>query len=112
MIDELGKIFQVKTKEEIIQLCEKAGIPFAPIARPEDLFEDPQMNEGGGLVEILLPGGVRTKLPRIPVRMGSYDFGLRSNPPEIGEGTRELLKSLNFSDEEIEQWKKEGVLIL
>jgi crotonobetainyl-CoA:carnitine CoA-transferase CaiB-like acyl-CoA transferase len=111
LIPELRKIFQEKTKEEIIQLCEKAGIPFAPIARPEDLFQDPQLNEGGSLVEILLPGGGRTKLPRIPVRLGAYDFGLRINPPAVGEGTRELLKSINISEEEIEQLKKEGVLI-
>jgi crotonobetainyl-CoA:carnitine CoA-transferase CaiB-like acyl-CoA transferase len=112
LIPELRKIFQEKTKEEIIHLCEKAGIPFAPIARPEDLFQDPQLNEGGGLVEISLPGGSRTKLPRIPVRLGSHDFGLRLNPPAVGEGTRELLKSINISEEEIEQLKKEGVLIL
>jgi crotonobetainyl-CoA:carnitine CoA-transferase CaiB-like acyl-CoA transferase len=111
LIPELRIIFQEKTKEEIIQLCEKAGIPFAPIARPEDLFQDPQLNEGGSLVEILLPGGGRTKLPRIPVRLGAYDFGLRINPPAVGEGTRELLKSINISEEEIEQLKKEGVLI-
>ena len=111
LIPELRKIFQEKTKEEIIQLCEKAGIPFAPIARPEDLFQDPQLNEGGSLVEILLPGGGRAKLPRIPVRLGAYDFGLRINPPAVGEGSRELLKSINISEEEIEQLKKEGVLI-
>ncbi len=110
VIPELAKIFNGKTKEEIIRLCEKAGIPFAPIARPEDLFEDPQLNEGRGLVETSLPGGKRTKLPRIPVRVGSHDFGLRMNAPAVGEGTRELLKSIHLSDEEIEQLKKEGIL--
>ncbi len=97
--------------EELIRLCEKAGIPFARIARPEDLFDDPQLNEGGGLVDVALPDGARTKLPRIPVRVGSYDFGLRSNAPELGEGTRDLLKSINLSEAEIEQLRREGVLV-
>jgi len=106
----LKKVFESKTKEEIIRICEKAGIPFAPIAHPEDLFEDRQLNEGGGLVEVPLPQGGRTKLPRIPVRVGSHEFGLRSNAPAVGEGTREILKSIQLSDEEIEQLKKEGIL--
>lgn len=110
LIPELGKIFSEKTNGEIIRLCEEAGIPFAPIARPEDLFEDPQLNEGGSLVETSLPGGIRTKLPRIPLRVGSYEFDLRMNPPAAGEGTHEVLKSINLSDEEIEQLKREGVL--
>lgn len=37
-VDELMKAF---SKSEIIQKCEIAEIPVAPIARPEDLFEDP-----------------------------------------------------------------------
>jgi crotonobetainyl-CoA:carnitine CoA-transferase CaiB-like acyl-CoA transferase len=85
-------------------------MPFAPIARPEDLFEDPQLNEGGSVVETTLPDGGRTKLPRIPVRLGPYEFGLRMNPPAAGEGTREVLKSINLSDEEIEQLKKDGII--
>jgi crotonobetainyl-CoA:carnitine CoA-transferase CaiB-like acyl-CoA transferase len=112
LIPELKKVFGSKSKEEIIRICEKAGIPFAPIAHPEDLFEDPQLNEGGGLVEVPLPQGGRTKLPRIPVRVGSHEFGLRSNAPKVGEGGRDLLKSVGISDQEIEELKKEGVLVL
>ena len=112
LIPALQKVFEDKTRAEIIGICEKVGIPFAPIARPEDLFEDPQLNEGGGLVEVPLPQGGRTKLPRIPVRVGAHDFGLRSSPPAVGEGTREILKSIGMSDEEIERLKKEGVLVV
>jgi len=97
-------------KSEILKQCEKAGVPFAPIAKPEDLFEDPQLNQSGNLVDTTLPGGVKAKLPKIPVRIGSHDFGLRNNPPGVGEGSREVLKSIGMSDEEIEELKKAGTL--
>jgi len=112
LIPELQKIFKAMEKERIVQLCEEAGIPFAPIARPEDLFHDTQLNESGGLLETELPGGIRTKLPRIPLRMGAYDFGLRSNPPEVGEGSGEILKSIGIPDDEIEEMKSAGVLVM
>lgn len=111
LIPELHKVFCQKSKEEIIRLCEEAGISFAPIARPEDLFEDRQLNEGGNLVEITLESGKKTKLPRIPLRIGDHDFGLRNNPPAVGEGTRELLRSIHMSDGEIEELKKSGVIV-
>ena len=111
LIPDLQKVFQKMGKEEIIRLAENAGISFAPIARPEDLFEDRQMNEGGNLLEVALESGQRAKLPRIPLRIGNYDFGLRNHPPKIGEGTREILKSLSIPESEFEALRKDRILI-
>ncbi len=111
LIPAIQKHFKTLTKDELFRLCEEAGIPFSPIAKPEELFDDPQLNEGGGLVETTLPGGVRTKLPRIPLRVGSYDFGLRNDPPEVGQDGRELLKSIGLSDGEIDQLQREQIVV-
>ncbi len=110
LIPELRKVFKKMEKSEILEQCEKAGVPFAPIAKPEDLFEDPHLNQSGSLVETILPGGVKAKVPKIPVRIGSYDFRLRNNPPGIGEGSREVLKSIGMSDEEIDELQNAGTL--
>ena len=98
-VDELMKGF---TKTEIIQKCEEAEIPVAPIARPEDLFDDPQLNLGGSLFETTIQGGIRTKLPKIPLEMNGTEFSLKNNPPEIGENTLEILKEFGYSVGEIE----------
>jgi crotonobetainyl-CoA:carnitine CoA-transferase CaiB-like acyl-CoA transferase len=111
LIPEIQKHFKTLTKEELFRLCEEAGIPFSPIAKPEELFDDPQLNEGGGLVETTLPGGIRTKLPRIPLRVGSYDFGLRNDPPEVGQDGWDLLKSIGLSGEEIEELQRENIVV-
>ena len=110
LIPELQKVFKKMEKSEILDQCEKAGVPFALIAKPEDLFEDPQLNQSGSLVDTTLPGGVKAKLPKIPVRIGSHDFGLRNNPPGVGEGSREVLKSIGISDEEIDELQNAGTL--
>jgi len=93
------------TKQEIIDICDQAGICFAPIARPEDLFDDPQLNQGDyGLLETTFPTGEKSKMPRLPVQIGSYDLGKRSDPPAaIGAHTREVLESIGYSSELIRE---------
>ena len=78
-VDEMIKKY---TKQEVIDTCDRAGICFAPIARPEDLFEDPQLNQGAGpLLETTFPSGVKTKMPRLPLQIGNHEFIKRSDPP-------------------------------
>lgn len=111
LIPELQKVFKKLSKEELFKLCEEAEIPFSPIAKPEDLFEDPQLNQGGGLLETVLHGRIKTKLPRLPIRLDDYDFGLRNNPPEVGQDGPEILKSLGMSEEEVAKLKEDNIIV-
>jgi crotonobetainyl-CoA:carnitine CoA-transferase CaiB-like acyl-CoA transferase len=36
-------------------LFEKVGLPFAPIRKPEDLYDDPHLAATGGLADVRLP---------------------------------------------------------
>ena len=103
--------FNILEKAQIIRLCEKANIPFSPIAKPDDLFDDLQLNKGESLVEVTLPDGSKTKLPKLPLRMDSHDFGLYNDAPRIGEGGKEVLKSIGLQDQEIAELKKTGIIV-
>ena len=62
--------------------CEELGLPFAPIAKPEDLFDDPHLNASGGLTPVTLPNGTRTKVPNLPIEMDGARFGTRLDIPQ------------------------------
>jgi crotonobetainyl-CoA:carnitine CoA-transferase CaiB-like acyl-CoA transferase len=111
-LPEVEKMIRQYTKPEVIAICDKAGICFAPIARPEDLFEDPQLNQGSGpLLETLFPSGVKTKMPRLPLQMGAYDFKKRSDPPaRIGTDTRAILDSLGYSEDTIRELSEKKII--
>lgn len=89
------------TKAEIVARCEAAAIPFAPIAKPEDLFDDPQLNAGGSLLQTELLDGTQTKLPVMPLIYGDQKPSLEMNPPAIGEHTKAILSDLGYSIEQI-----------
>ena len=110
LIPEIKATLAKLSKTEAIRLCEKAGIPFAPVTRPEDLFEDPQLNQGAGLLETVFPDGVRTKMPRTPIEMSPHDFGLRLDPPQIGENTRDILSDLGYTLQQIEELSEAGIV--
>lgn len=111
-LPELQKRIATLTKKELMELAEKAGIPFGPVNKPTDLASDPQMNESNSLAQVRTPGGKTAKLPKIPLRLDGRPFDLRLHPPEIGEGSRQLYRDAGFSDEAIDDLHKQGIIQL
>jgi crotonobetainyl-CoA:carnitine CoA-transferase CaiB-like acyl-CoA transferase len=91
LIPELVALFKSLPAEEIERRCLKANLPFARIAHPEDLFDDPHLNANGSLATTVLRGGATTKLPKLPLRIDGESFALRSNPPAAGEHNAAIL---------------------
>ncbi|HKA46168.1 MAG TPA: CaiB/BaiF CoA-transferase family protein [Burkholderiales bacterium] len=94
-------LFAGMTKLELLAKCEALGLPFAPITKPEDLFEDPHLKSSGGLADITLMNGTRTQVPILPIEMDGRRFRTRLDLPRVGEHTRELLAGLGYGREAI-----------
>jgi len=78
---------------QIEAMCEKAGLPFARVQTPSDLFDDPHLN-AGGMVEQTLPGGKVTRIPALPIQFGEARLGKRLDLPQPGEHNDEILGPL------------------
>ena len=107
----LTNAFAAMPEADVLVACEKAKIPFAPVSKPEDLFDDPHLNQSGGLVETVLADGSTTKLPKIPLRLEGHDFGLRHEPPRIGEGGLDALRAAGFTEQEIQDLVDTGAVV-
>ncbi len=103
-------IFGGMSKQELMDKCESLGLPFAPIAKPEDLFEDPHLNASGGLTPVTLNNGVKTKVPVLPIEMDGVRFGTRLDLPRVGEHTRELLASLGYREGDVQSLITQGII--
>ena len=93
-----------------MERLDRCGLPYAPISRPEDLFEDPHLLASGGLLDVTTPEGTRTRLPALPVQMDGKRPGLRRDVPQQGEHTRDVLQELGFSDAEIDAMFSAGIV--
>ncbi|MBL8198765.1 MAG: CoA transferase [Chromatiales bacterium] len=97
--------FRRYSKQQLMDKLEKTGLPFAPIARPEDLFDDPHLAASNGLVPITISdgplAGQQTRLPALPLEMGGERFGVHRDVPRAGQHTREVLREAGYAEAEI-----------
>ena len=102
ILERLGSLFKTMTTKQLIDNLSSFGAPFAPIKRPEDLFEDPHLNANGGLTSLNLTDGTKTKLPSLPIEINGQRPTLQSDPPQIGQHSIKILNDLGFEDDEIQ----------
>src|SRR5262245_37528365 len=101
LIPRLGEIFKRVEQAPLAKRLEDIGLPYAPIAKPWDLLEDPHLKASGGLFETKIPGGKTIRIPGLPIALDGERLPKRADPPELGGHGRELLQGLGCSAEEI-----------
>jgi crotonobetainyl-CoA:carnitine CoA-transferase CaiB-like acyl-CoA transferase len=112
LIPRLGEVFKRWSKADLMAKLEAIGLPFAPITKPWDLFNDPHLNASGGLAEIRDPRGTTFRTPTLPLELDGKRLPQRANPPAVGEGARELLAGMGYSDGAIDALAKDRVIVL
>ena len=95
---------------ELLKLLEEVGLPFAPIRRPEDLFDDPHLLASGGLGEVELANGTRTSLPILPLEMAGRRPTQGCALPHPGEHGESILAELGITEEETKQLLADGIV--
>lgn len=102
ILPSIRALFATLDSEELLAKCEAIGLPVAPIARPEDLFDDPHLNAQGGLVDLHLPSGIPARLPALPIEVDGARFGVRHDLGEPGADSRALLLGAGLSSDTID----------
>ncbi len=90
---------------ELAALFERVGLPFAPIRKPEELYDDEHLLATGGLADITLPDGERAGqsvgTALFPFTMGGQRLGVRLQPPTSGQHTMALLVALGYNEAQV-----------
>ncbi|MEP7183450.1 MAG: CaiB/BaiF CoA-transferase family protein [Betaproteobacteria bacterium] len=103
-----------RSADDLATLFERVGLPFAPIRKPEDLYDDPHLIATGGLADVRLPDGPKAgqtvKTTLFPITMEGRRLGVRLDPPRLGEHTRELLTTIGYEAAEVDALFAQAVI--
>ena len=103
-----------RSASELAAAMERAGLPFAPIRKPEDLLGDEHLLATGGLADITLPDGDRAgqtvKTTLFPITMDGDRLGVRLQPPRAGEHSDALLQSIGYDPQDVARLRESGIL--
>jgi crotonobetainyl-CoA:carnitine CoA-transferase CaiB-like acyl-CoA transferase len=98
------------SKADLMAKCESLGLPFAPIGKPADLFDDPHLNGSGGLVPLTLPDGRAVSLPALPVSLDGARPGGAGDLRAPGADGAAVAAELGYSAAEIDALRAKGIL--
>ena len=95
LLRQLGETMAHRRIDELSAQLEAAGLPYAPITRPDQLVDDPHLLASGGLAPMQAEDGSQTQVVLLPLLMGGRRPGVRQALAKIGEHTDEVLAELN-----------------
>jgi crotonobetainyl-CoA:carnitine CoA-transferase CaiB-like acyl-CoA transferase len=93
LIPLVSRLLRKHSIARLEAICEDGGLPFARIQAPSDLFDDPHL-AAGGMIDLDLPDGQRTRIPALPIAFGDERLPLRLPLPRPGEHNDEVLGAL------------------
>ena len=117
MMPILRERFAPHSAKELSARFEKIGLPYAPITKPQDLFEDEHLLATGGLSPVSIPAdasgagqAVETRTALLPLTMNGQRMPLRSAPPRLGQDTQALMRELGYANNDIDALIQSGIL--
>ncbi len=103
--------------EAFSAVFERIGLPYAPITKSQDLFDDPHLLATGGLADVTLPpdaSGAGKSIPTctvlLPLPLDGECLRLRAAPSALGQDTQALLMQLSYALADVRQLTDAGVI--
>ena len=117
LLPELRRHFEPLAASELAERFHRVGLPYAPITRPEALFDDPHLLATGGLAPVVIPEDataagqrIETRTALLPLTFNGERLPLRRDPPTLGGDTAALLGELGIAEDRIAALARDGVI--
>ncbi len=94
ILPQIRALFAAMPREELVKRLESLGLPFAPIVRPDELFDDPHLLRSGGLIEVSIGANEKASLPGLPIEIDGQRMALRHDIPAANQDATAILSEL------------------
>ena len=99
-----------QTIDAALAVLQGADVPVSKIYSVRDMMQDPQFLARQMFEQHMFKDGTSIKLPAVTPKLSETPGATRWIGPELGEHTDDVLKTLGYSDQEIADFRNQGVL--
>jgi crotonobetainyl-CoA:carnitine CoA-transferase CaiB-like acyl-CoA transferase len=110
LLPQVRELIKRYSKAELVPILERTGLPFAPIGKPEEMFDDPHLAASGGLGPTVLPDGRATRLPILPIEMDGHRPSQGGRLARPGEHTDEVLAAVGYAADQIRDFRSRQIV--
>ena len=110
MVSMLQEIFLSRPVAEWVKDLQAANVPCGPINDLADVFADPQVLARNMYLEMAHPTLGSIKQTGLPIKFSLTPGGLDRHPPLLGEHNQEILKSLGYSEADVQSLMAQSVI--
>jgi len=101
---------RLRTAAQWVEILREAGVPCSPINSLDQVYADEQVKALGIIKEVAEFRVPDFKIVDVPVSVNGQRSVLRCKPPRLGEHTAEILRWLEYSDQEVAALRRENVV--
>ncbi|MED4582809.1 CaiB/BaiF CoA-transferase family protein [Brevibacillus choshinensis] len=108
--EEMTQLFLSKDQKDWLELLKMEDTCVGPVYDLDEVFADPHVRHREMLVEVDHPVAGKIKQIGFPIKFSRTPGEWRNHAPLLGEHTAIMLTQINYSPEQIEKLKEQGVI--
>jgi crotonobetainyl-CoA:carnitine CoA-transferase CaiB-like acyl-CoA transferase len=110
LVESLTKVTRQYRGIELELMLSEAGVPCGQLRDIGEVINDPHVRARRLIDDAEYPGLGEIKMVRTPIFFSGQALKARSQAPQLGEHTDEVLKGLGYSESDIQRFEDSGIV--
>lgn len=107
----LNAVFSTRTTDEWCRILEEHGVLHGPVWNVEQLVTSDLIRDHGLIEEVDHPVFGQLPVIRAPISYSGREVKVTSPPPLLGQHTRDILLGLGYTDDDVDDLAKRGIVL-
>lgn len=110
LVRHFERVFLTRKRDDWLPVLQQAGLMFAPVQELTEVITDPQAEANDYVKAFEHPSLGSITIPGFPIQFSHNSAGTLTAAPKLGEHTAEVLATLGYSQDEIDDLRSQEII--